>query len=187
MILSDSEESQEGKTSLQSLLHSHSNKVIDFSVSCHLEVARSPKETFWLSVMAYYKSCKAKPEKLTKELVIQFTGEAGADSGALRREFFEDAIYQVNMNLLEGDDDRRMLRKDWGMESTYEVMGSLVAHSILQNGPGLQCLSPTVYDYLTSQSTYPEIADIPLSMGTHELISLIEKVQYNNGVMSCNI
>ncbi len=74
----------------------------------------------------------------------QVSSESGADSGALRREFFEDAIVQANLNLLEGEDDRRMFKKDWGMESVYEMMGLLIAHSILQNGPGLRCLNPVV-------------------------------------------
>ena len=60
------------------------------------------------------------------------TGEVGADSGALRREFFEDAIYQANLLLLEGEDDRRVFKKDWGMEFLVEIMGMLVAHSIIQ-------------------------------------------------------
>ena len=72
-----------------------------------------------------------KPLKLCQELIVQFdaTGEVGADSGALRHEFFEDAIYQANLLLL-GEDDRHVLKKDWGMEFLVEIMGMLVAHSI---------------------------------------------------------
>ncbi len=161
---------------MQSILAAQASKVINPSASYCFEVDRSSKEAFWLSVVAFYKGCKAKPDKLKKELMIQFTGEAGADSGALRREFFEDAIREANLNLLEGDDDCQILKKDWGMEPMYEMMGSLIAHSLLQNGPGLKCLSPATYDYLTNQTCYPEAADIPLSMGTHELLSLISKV-----------
>ena len=161
---------------MQSLLSNHAKKVLDSSSSFQLEVDRTLKENFWLSVMAFYKSCYGKPEKLAKELIIRFTNESGADSGALRREFFEDAIVEANLNLLEGEDDRRMIKKDWGMESTYEMMGSLVAHSILQNGPGLRCLSPVIYHYLTNQRNYPEVQDIPLSLETHELITLTSKV-----------
>ena len=164
------------------MLKSLASQVIDFNNYSHLEVDRSSKETLWLSVVAFYKSCKLKPEKLARELVVQFSNEAGADSGALRREFFEDAICAANLNLLEGEDNCRMIRKDWGMESTYEMMGSLVAHSLLQNGPGLRCLSQTVYDYITKQTSYPEITDIPLSLGTHDLISLIKKVHSYNSV-----
>ena len=161
---------------VESILAHHSRKVLDILSSSYLEVDRSSKETLWLSVVAFYKSCKMRPEKLTKELVIRFKGEAGADSGALRREFFEDAIREANLNLLEGDDECRSLKKDWGMEATYEMMGSLVAHSVIQNGTGLSCMSPAVYDYLSNQTSYPEVADIPLSLCTHELISLISKV-----------
>lgn len=151
-------------------------KIIDASSSYRLEVDRTSN---WLSIMAFYKSCIGKPEKLAKELIIRFTNESGADSGALPREFFEDAIAEANLNLLEGEDDKRMIKKDWGLESVYEMLGSLTAHSILQNGPGLRCLSPVIYNYIAKQNTYPEVQDIPLSLGTHKLISLIAKVTYN--------
>jgi hypothetical protein len=168
--------SDEEDHTLQSLLTCHAKKFIDTSASIRLEVDRSSQEKLWLAVVAFYKNCVSKPEKLTKELIIEFTAERGADSGSLRKEFFEDAIKAANMNLLEGEDDRRVLKKEWGSECMYEMMGGLVAHSLLQNGPALSCLSPALYEFLTGQNCYPEIADIPLSLGTHELISMIQKV-----------
>ena len=172
VVISDDEDEK----GCAAILKAHATKVIDFSRTCHLEADRTSKEALWLSAVDFYKSCSLNPEKLAREFMIRFVGEAGADSGSLKLEFFEDVIREANLNLLEGEDDCRIIKKDWGMESLYEMMGTLVAHSLLLNGPGLKCLSPTVYDYLTNQTTYPEVADIPLSLGTHDLISLITKV-----------
>ena len=56
--------------------------------------------------VCFYKNAMVKPGKLRKELVVHFEGETGADSGALRLEFFEDTIYQANLCLFEGENDR---------------------------------------------------------------------------------
>ena len=146
-----------------------------------LSVDRSTAQKIWQSAVCFYKSAMTKPLKLHKELIVQFdaTGEVGADSGALRREFFEDAIYQANLLLLEGEDDRRVLKKDWGMEFLVEIMGMLVAHSIMQEGPGIPCLSPCMYEYMikrNSEECYPVKEDIPLNIASHSLITFIEEV-----------
>ena len=76
------------------------------------------------------------------------TGEVGSDSGALRKEFFEDGIREVNSRLFEGDDNRRVPKKDLTLETLFEIAGMLVAHSISHEGPGIPCLSPCVFQYL---------------------------------------
>ena len=109
------------------------------------------------------------------------TGEI-ADSGALRREFFEDILQEANDRLLEGENDRRVIKKDWELEFMYEVMGVMVAHSIIQEGPGLPCFSLCLYHYFVNKDCndcYPEKADIPLNICTHQLITLIEEVIIN--------
>lgn len=165
---------------LQALLQDHSAKVMNKTSEYRLSVNRSTPDTLWQSVMSFYKSSKVKSYKLKQELVIDFseTGEVGADSGALRREFFEDAILQANLRLLEGDDERRVLKKDWGMDLEYEGFGMLVAHSVLQEGPGIPCLSPCMFQFLAGEDAYPVKEDIPLNAATHQLITFIEEVSY---------
>lgn len=81
--------------------------------------------------------------------------------------------------LFEGEDNRRIPRKDFPLELQFEVAGMLVSHSIIQQGPGIPCLSRAVYDYLVHGDPtmcYPAAEDIPLNLANHELITLIEKV-----------
>lgn len=107
------------------------------------------------------------------------TGERGSDCGALKREFFEDALRSANEMLFEGEHDSRIPRKDFPLELQFEVAGMLVGHSIIQQGPGIPCLSQAVYDYLVHGDPtmcYPAAEDIPLNLATHELLTLIEKV-----------
>lgn len=167
--------------SLRSLLQAHRSDILDLSSEYILSVDRSTSKKLWQSAICFYKSCMTKPFKLRRELVVQYdsTGEVGADTGALRREFFEDAICQGNLILLEGEDDRRILKKDWGLEMLAEIMGMLVAHSIMQEGNGIPFLSPCMYEYLIKESAaecYPVKEDIPLNIATHDLITFIEEV-----------
>ena len=107
------------------------------------------------------------------------TGEVGSDSGALRKEFFEDGIREVNSRLFEGDDNRRVPKKDLTLETLFEIAGMLVAHSISHEGCSIPCLSQCVFPYLVYgniQQCYPNKDDIPLNISTHELITLIEEV-----------
>ena len=48
----------------------------------------------------------------------------------------------------------------------FEICGMLVAHSVLQSGPGLLCLSTSIYAYLVSGDSaycFPTKSDIPSS------------------------
>lgn len=156
--------------------------MLDQSSEYILSINRSTPEHFWLGVTSFYKGAIARPQKLKRLLVVNFidSGELGSDAGALRKEFFEDALQQVNCQLFEGEDDRRVPKKDIGLELLFEVAGMIVGHSILQNGPALPCLSAAVFEYLThcdANLCYPTKDDIPLNISTHQLITLIEEVR----------
>jgi len=162
----------------------HCNKVLDPSAEYVLSVDRSTPEKLWQSAVCFYKSAMTKPDKLRKEMVIQFdaTGEVGADSGALRHEFFEDALYQGNLRLFEGENDRRVVKKDWGLEILCEIFGMLMGHSIIQGGPGFPCLSPCMFQYLATEvidECLPIKEDIPLNIATHDLLTFIEEVPFS--------
>ena len=130
--------------------------------------------------MTFYKNALAKPKKVKRELIVEFigTGEVGVDAGALK-EFFQATLNEVNERLFEGEPSRRVVKKDWGLEMLYEVAGLMVAHSVLQEGPGFPCLSPSMYDYLVKHEAdqcYPMKQDIPLNLSTNDLISFIQEV-----------
>ena len=138
--------------SLGALLQRHADKIINQSAEYTLSVNRTTSDNLWLSLTAFYKSAKLKPEKLRKQLVIQYseTGEIGADSGALRKEFFEDGLKEVNNRLFEGKKMSRVPKKDCNLEYELEIAGCLLAHSVLQGGPGIPVMSEAVYGYLVS-------------------------------------
>ena len=110
-------------SNIEVLLLNHSAKVLDQSSEYILSIDRSTKEHFWLAMTSFYKGAISKPQKLRRPLVVNFvnTGEIGSDAGALRKEFFEDAIREVNDRLFEGEDSRRVPKKDVSLELLFEV------------------------------------------------------------------
>ena len=62
-------------------------------------IDRSTKDLLWMSGVSFYKKALSKPDLLRQELMINFesTGEVAADSGALRKEFFEDILEEANL------------------------------------------------------------------------------------------
>ena len=155
--------------------------MLDESSEYILSIDRSTPDIFWRGVISFYKGALENPSKLQQVLVVNFvnTGESGSDCGALKKEFFEDAIQAINDRLFEGEQDRRIPRKDLSLELQFQVAGMLIAHSLLQQGPGMPCLSPSIYNYLVYGDPtlcYPTVEDIPLNISTYELITVIEKV-----------
>ena len=127
----------------------------------------------------FNKSAKLRPRKLHKVLTVEYSGEAGANSGSLRREFFEDSLRESSLLLFDGPVDRCIPKKECSLLLLCEVAGMLLAHSILQEGPGMPCFSPRFFNYLVTpvaSDCYPTLQDIPLNLATHELISFIRKV-----------
>ena len=117
-------------TSGKDVLVAHSKSVLSSSGEYVLIIDRTSKDKLWLAVVSFYKGAIKDERKLRRELVIEFDGEAGADFGALRQEFFEDALKEAYTRLLAGDSERRIPKKDWSFELLFEILGMLIAHSI---------------------------------------------------------
>ena len=61
------------------------------------------------------------------------------------------------------------------------MAGVMVAHSLLQKGPGMPCLAPYVYEYLVSgekehAAAYGNYEDLPETSQTGVLKELIKRV-----------
>ena len=78
------------------------------------------------SVVAFYNGALKNPQKLRHCLNVHFTnpGEVGCDAGGIK-EFFEEAIYEVSYRLFEGDDFRKVPKKDMDMEILFQVCYNL--------------------------------------------------------------
>ena len=141
------------------------------------------KEKVWPRAVQFYKTAKAKEKRLRRRLCIEYADNDGVDAGALRGDFLENMMIAVDEKLFGGDSFRRLPKKDGGMEQLFEIGGMMVAHSVIQGGPSLSCISPAIYHYMMTDNveqsimTYPlQAGDIPLNAGTADLIQLIQQV-----------
>lgn len=63
-----------------------------------------------------------------------------SDTGALRKELFEDALHEVN------NQGSRRGKQDVSLEHLFELEGMLLGHSIVQDGPIFPCLMSLTID-----------------------------------------
>lgn len=173
-------------SSLSELLEYFSSSVIDDYDSW----ITTEKDKVWSRAVQFYKTTKVKEKRLRGRVCIEYVDDDGVDAGALRGDFFEKLMTALNEKLFEGDDFRKLPKKDGGMEQLFEIGGMMVAHSVIQGGPSLSCINPALYHYMMTDNVeqsimmYPlQVSNIPLNAGTADLINLIQQV----GVVYINI
>lgn len=85
-------------------------------------------------------------------LRITFMGEAGIDAGRPCREFFRFVVKEIVLNnsLFLGPEDCRSPAHNLEelKKGTFRLVGEMFSLSIMHGGPGPQCLSHPVVDYL---------------------------------------
>lgn len=140
------------------------------------------RDKLWRSALSFYKNCRHRPERLFYALRIEFDGEEGVDAGALRREFFQGLMKEMNDKLFEGALTRRVPKRDSNIENNFQSAGMMIGHSVMQGGPSFPCLCPALFSVLLfgdkdkALEELPSVNDIPRNAATFGLISLIEEV-----------
>ncbi len=172
--------------SVQSILARHCQQNINVDDEYLLKTNR---HSLWNKAQVFYKRAVCtSPTQLRKGLMIEFSGEEGADAGALRCEFFEKALQCANEDWFQGPEARRIPKCHWGCETELMMAGAMIAHSVLLGGPGFPCIHPAVFHLMVSGDTHllselptvdlPTAADIPRDASTIDLLEMIDKVLY---------
>ena len=152
-------------------------KCVDTDRCKIIDVDRS---LLWKTSLIFYKNTPK--DHLYRRLNVMFEGlENAVDAGALRLEFFADLLRAVNKNLFEGKQDRRIPVYSWENVYLIKVASIMVAHSLLQNGPGMPYLAPYVYQFLVSgekeqAAAYIGFEDLPETPQTQTLIAFLKGV-----------
>nr|XP_005168586.1 uncharacterized protein LOC541543 isoform X1 [Danio rerio] len=125
-------------------------------------------------------------------LKVTFLGEAGVDTGALRKEFLTEMISGIETRLFEGEDGKGKMPKysindlDNGL---FRVAGEIFAVSLAQGGPAPRFLQEWCYNYLLSGNLENITVDNVNDMEYSPLIKLIEETsdlsKYSDQIMSC--
>ena len=168
------------------LLKNLSNKMI---LSGYYEELQIDRSRLWRTALGFYKTMIHTPERLKFELRIEFNNEEGIDAGALQRELL---LKELNTYMFEGAENRRIPKKDSSLQQMFEVARIMMAHSMLQGGPGFPCLCPSIYNYLLNadkNSTLQDMksTDIPVNAATYNLLEFINKVKMYWLAMTTNV
>lgn len=118
-------------------------------------------------------------------LKVTFMGEAGVDTGALRKEFLTEMIAGIETRLFEGENGKGKMPKyslndlDSGL---FRVAGEIFAVSLAQGGPAPKFLQEWCYHFLLTGNleniTKDDIHDLEFS-------SLIKMVEETSDLASC--
>ena len=138
------------------------------------------RELLWQRSLVFYKSTSH--EDLYRLLSISFEGyEDAIDAGGIRIEFFCDLIRHIDNLLFEGKAGQRIPKHSWDNIHLLEMAGMMVAHSILQDGPGMPTLATYVYMFIVSGDKEKSVEaitpdDLPDTPQNSDLIEFIKKV-----------
>ncbi|XP_065132824.1 uncharacterized protein [Paramisgurnus dabryanus] len=124
-------------------------------------------------------------------LKVTFMGEAGVDTGALRKEFLTEMISGIETRLFEGEDGQGKFPKyslndlDNGL---FRVAGELFAVSLAQGGPAPRFLQEWCYNYLLSgnlENIIMEVNDMEFSPLIKTIEDTADLSNYSEQIMSC--
>ena len=119
--------------------------------------------------VAYYKSIQF---DASCPLRITFRGQPAIDSGGVLRQFYSDlfeGLVQGKLLLLfEGEEAHKVpsYQPQAVMSGMFEMVGKMIAHSLVQGGPGFPCLALPCFYYLVTGDVmcafaYCDVWDIP--------------------------
>ena len=78
------------------------------------------------------------------------------DNGGVLRQFYSDVFTSLarsdEMKLFPGKVRRRLplLKNEHVINGIFEILGTMIARSIVQEGPGFPYLAPVIYSYISS-------------------------------------
>ena len=135
------------------------------------------REEVWSGALAFYKKALVDTSKLWQDLTVCFSGEEGLDGGAIKIEFFELLLKEINLRLFEGQEIARLPVRDSSKALLLKLAGVAISHSIIQGGPAFSCLSLAVYAYLAKCdadiiATHIHKDDVPKNAGANNISEL---------------
>lgn len=107
----------------------------------------------WADAVSYYKSPCIDPANTA--LRVRITGQAAIDTGGVRRQLysavFREFVENKHLNLFDGPLTHLhpMYSTEARASGIFIALGTMVGHSILQDGVGFPFLSKMCYRYIT--------------------------------------
>ena len=151
----------------------------------HSEKLKVDKEDLVMDFFHFYKSPEFDPVIPVK---IQMRGEPAVDTGGVLRQAFTDVFGEISsgnscLRLFRGSNGRLtpIYSSEHVLTGVFEVLGKMIAHSLIQGGPGFPFLAPGIYWYVATGDLSEAVARSSfVDIGDAELSSFVERVRFKN-------
>ncbi|XP_078019033.1 G2/M phase-specific E3 ubiquitin-protein ligase-like isoform X2 [Epinephelus lanceolatus] len=120
-------------------------------------------------------------------LRMKFLGEAGIDTGALRKEFLTTMVSGIEQRLFEGGKSKmpKYSVNDFA-EELFRTAGEIFATSIAQGGPAPRFLQPWCYEFLASgKLSLDHVLDPSLSPLITTVAEASDLTDYTADILDC--
>ena len=132
----------------------------------------------------YYKSPEFDPSIAVK---VRMKGESAGDTGGVLRQTFTDVFTQIAsgvpcMHLFRGSDSRLtpICSTEHVLTGVFEVLGKMIAHSLIQGGPVFLFLNPSIYWYIATGDLSEAVArSFFVDVRDHKLACFVERISLN--------
>ncbi|XP_022780115.1 uncharacterized protein LOC111321486 isoform X1 [Stylophora pistillata] len=147
------------------------------------EKLKVDREDTVMDFFQFYKSVHFDPVIPIK---VQINGEPAVDTGGLLRQVFTDVFAE----LASGSSCLRLFRgmlarltpvysTEHLLTGVFKVLGKMIAHSLIQGGPGFPYLTPGIYWYIATGDLSEAVGRSSfVDIGDSELAGFVERLQY---------
>ena len=134
-----------------------------------------------MDVYSYYKSSDFDP---LIPIFVYLKGQPAIDTGGVLRQVFSNVFHalannEVIRNIFVGNEDRRLpvFSNELVVNGFFETLGKMIAHSLVQGGPGFPYLSPVIYWYLATGDLQVALERASCAdVDSHDLVEYITRV-----------
>ena len=154
-------------------------------VELEAEKLKLDEEDMLLDVVQHYKNPQFHPEKASQMCLKR--GSAIDSGGVLRqvKVFSAVADGRNRLTLFKGEPRRKVpiFSNEHVLTGIFEVLGKVIAHSLIQGGPGFPYLTPVIYSYTSTgdlQTASFKVSVLDIKIQTLSVI--IDKVICKEGV-----
>ena len=117
------------------------------------EKVKVEQEDIVMDMYSFYKSPDFDP---ATPIFVYLKGQPAIDTGGVLRQVFSDVFHGIAHNegikhVFTGNEQKvPVFSNELVVNGLFEVLGKMIAHSLIQGGPGFPYLSPPIYWYLAT-------------------------------------
>ena len=149
------------------------------------EKLKLDNDNLLLDVLHHYKTPQFDPKK---GVWMCLKGSSAVDTGGVLRQVYTEVFSAIangqdGLSLFRGDPRRKVpiFSNANVLTGIFEVLGKMIAHSLIQGGPGFPYLAPVIYSYISTGDL--QMASLKVSVmdiKNQTLSVVIDKVMYQS-------